>query len=140
MTARPYFGSGSRIVCPRQRPAGGPDRRGGAVEHLDQHVAGQVLGECGDRQREEDAATHREDVAHRVRGRDLAERARVVDQWGEEIDGADDREVVADAEHGGIVGRVEAGDQLIGCRLGTKSGEGLGQQIGTELGRTRRNR
>ena len=55
---------------------------------------------------------------------------------GEEIDGADDREVVADAEHGGIVGRMEAGDQLIGCRLGTKSGEGLGQQIGTELGRT----
>ena len=53
----------------------------------------------------------------------------------EEIDGADDREVVADAEHGGIVGRMEAGDQLIGCRLGAKSGEGLGQQIGTELGR-----
>ena len=44
----------------------------------------------------------------RVRGGDLAERPRVVDERREEVERADDREVVADAVDGRVVGRGQA--------------------------------
>ncbi len=123
-------------VAAGQRPAGLPDLGRGAREDLGQHVARQVLGERRDRQGEEDAAAHREDIGQGVRGRDLAERARVVDQRREEVERADDRQVVADPVGGGVVGRVEAGEEgarSVRGRLGTKARERLGQQVRTEL-------
>ena len=106
------------------------------VEDLRHHVPRQLLGERRDRQGEEDAATHREHVAHRVRGGDLAERAGIVDERWEEVDRADDREVVADAIRRRVVRWLEAGDELRRCRHRTEAGERLGQHVGTELGRT----
>ena len=95
MTARPYLGSGSRIVWP---PASVPPASRTFAEApakiAAQHVARQLLGERRDRQREQDAAAHREHVRQRVRGGDLAERPRVVDERREEVERADDREVV----------------------------------------------
>ena len=82
-----------------------------AGEDLGHHVARQVLGEGRDRQREQDPAAHREDVRQRVRRGDLAERPRVVDERREEVERADDREVVADPVDRRVVGRGEAGDQ-----------------------------
>ena len=101
-------------VTPGERPAGLADLRRGPVEHLGQDVPRQLLGECRDRQGEQHAAAHREHVTHRVRRRDLAERPGVVDQRREEVERADDRQVVADPVHGGVVGWVQAGDQRIG--------------------------
>ena len=98
-------------VAAGERAAGLADLGRGAREDLGQDVARQVLGECRDRQREQDPAAHREDVRQRVRRRDLAERPRVVDERREEVERADDREVVADPVDGGVVGRVQAGDQ-----------------------------
>ena len=54
----------------------------------------QVLGERRDRHREQDAAAHREDVRQRVGRGDLAEGPRVVDERREEVERADDRQVV----------------------------------------------
>ena len=122
-------------VAAGERPACLADLGRRAPEHLRQHVAWQLLGERRDRQGEEDAATHREHVAHRVRGRDLAEGPRVVDERREEVDRADDREVVADAIGGRIVGWLEPGDQLVRSGLRAQTGERLGQQVGTELRR-----
>ena len=83
----------------------------GAGEDLGQDVARQVLGECRDRQREQHPAAHREDVGQRIRRGDLPERPRVVDERREEVERADDRQVVADAVDGRVVGRVQAGDE-----------------------------
>ena len=99
-------------VAAGERAAGLADLGRGAGEDLGQHVARQVLGEGRDRQREQDPAAHREDVGQGVGRGDLAERPRVVDERREEVERADDREVVADAVDGGVVGRVEAGDQV----------------------------
>ena len=57
-------------------------------------------------------AAHRVDVAQRVGGSDLAERVRVVHDRREEIDGVDDRQVVAQAEYSRIVGRLGSDDQI----------------------------
>ena len=109
MTARPYLGSGSRIVCP---PASVPPASrtfaDGPLEDPRHDVPWQVFGERRDRQREQDAATHREDVTQRVRGRDLAECPRVVDERREEVERADDRELVGEPVGGGVIGRRAA--------------------------------
>ena len=105
-------------VAAGERAAGLADLVGGAVEHGGEHVPRQLLGERRDRQREQDPAAHREHVAQRVRRRDLAERPGVVDERREEVERADDREVVADPVGGRVVGRREPGDQLV--RLGPR--------------------
>ena len=87
-------------VAAGQRSARLADLRRGALEDGRERVPRQVLGERRDRQREQDAATHREHVAQRVRGRDLAERPRVIDERREEVERADDREVVRDPVRG----------------------------------------
>ena len=145
MTASPYLGSGSRIVCP---PASVPPASRtldeAPREDLGEHVARQVLGERGDREGEQDPATHREDVGEGVGRGDLAERARVVDERREEVERADDREVVADPVGGGVVGRVEPRDQRRVGRcggLGAQTAERVGEQVRPELrGATRRSR
>ena len=76
-----------------------------AREDLGHDVARQVLGEGRDRQREQHPAAHREDVRQRVRGGDLAEGPRVVHERREEVERADDREVVAHPVDRRVVGR-----------------------------------
>ncbi len=123
-------------VAAGQRPAGLADLGRGAVEDLGQHVTRQVLGERRDRQREQHPAAHREHVGERVRGCDLAVGPRVVDERREEVERADDREVVADSVGGGIVRRGQAGDQLVrgvGRGVGAKSAERVSEQVRPEL-------
>ena len=108
-----------------------------AGEDLGHDLARQLLGEGRDRQREQHPAAHREHVGQRVRRGDLAERPRVVDERREEVERADDRQVVADPVDGRVVGRVEAGDQGVGrvAVLGAEAGERLGQEVRPELRR-----
>jgi hypothetical protein len=123
-------------VASGERPAALPNGFRGAVEHLGHDVAWQLIGERRDRQREQDAATHREHVAHRVRCGDLPEGPRVVDQRREEVDRPDDREVVADAIRSRVIGRLEPGDQLVRRRLCAEPGQRLRQEVGAEFRRT----
>ena len=112
------------------------DRGRRALEDRGEHVPWQILGERRDRQGEQDATAHREHVAEGVRGCDLAERARVVDERREEVERADDREVIRDAVGGGIVGRVQAGDERpIGVDGGfrAKAAQGIGKKVRTEF-------
>ena len=110
-------------VAAGQRAARLADLGRRAREDRGQHVARQVLGEGRDRQREQHPAAHREDVGQGVRGRDLAERPRVVDERREEVERADDREVVADPVGGGVVGRV---------RPAISAASGVGGGLGAE--------
>ena len=87
------------------------DLRRGGLEHRRERVAREVLGERRDREREQDAAAHREHVRQGVGGGDLAVRERVVDERRKEVERAEDREVVGDPVRGGVVGRLEAGDE-----------------------------
>ena len=127
------FGIADRVTA-RERAAGLADLGRGALEDGREHVPRQLLGERRDRQGEQDAATHREHVAQRVRGRDLAERPRIVDQRGKEIERADDGQIVADPIRGGVVGRVETRDQRVRSRLAREPTERIRQQVGPELG------
>ncbi len=117
--------------------------RGGTGEDGRHRLARQFLGEGGDAQGEEDAAAHGVDVAHRVGCGDGAERGRIVDQRWEEIERADDGQLVAQSVDGGVVGGVEADEEGIGGRLGAvairgpecpEAGQRLGQDVGAQLG------
>ena len=125
-------------VTAGERPARLADLGRGPRKDRGQHILRQFFGECRDGQGEQDPAAHREDVGQRVRRGDLPERSRIVDERREEIERADDREVVAHPVDGGVVGRIEARDQVarwVGGGLGTEPGERIGQQVGAELGR-----
>ena len=87
------------------------DLRGRSLEHRRERRLREVLGERGDRQREQHPPAHREHVGQRVGGGDLAIRDRVVDERRKEVERAEDRQVVRDAVRGGVVGRLEAGDE-----------------------------
>ena len=107
-----------------------------ALEDRGQHVTWQVLWKGRDRQGEQHAAAHREHVGERVRRGDLAVRPRVVDQRREEVERADDREVVADSVDGGVVGRGQPGDQLIGGvgrGVRAQAAQRVGEEVGAEL-------
>ena len=134
MTASPYLGSGSRIVWP---PASDAPRLAdlgrGRLEDRRQGVAREVLGEGCDRQREQHAPTHREHVGQGVGGRDLAVGRWIVDERREEVEGAEDREVVGDPVGGGVVGRVEAGDQVAVLGSRTKARQRVGEEVRAEL-------
>ena len=102
------------------RVASGEDRPGlahdlvGSGEDLAQHLGRQLFGECGDREREQRHAAHREDVVERVRRRDRAEVARIVhDRW-EEVDREDERALVVEPVDGSVVGRIEPDEQIGG--------------------------
>ena len=96
-----------------QRPARLAHLRLRAREDGRQRVPRQLLGERRDRQREQHPAAHREDVAQRVGRCNLAEGARVVDDRRKEVERPDDREVRRHEVGRAVVGRVQAGDQLI---------------------------
>ena len=114
-TASPYFGS---VVA--DRVAAGEDRARlahplvRAGEHLAEHLDRELLRERGDREREQRSAAHREDVVQRVRRGDRAERARIVDERREEVDREDDRALVVEPVDRGVVGGIEADEQILG--------------------------
>ncbi len=117
-------------------PAGLADLRRRPVEDRRHRVPRQLLGERRDRQGEEDAAAHREHIAQRVRGRDLAERSGIVDQRRKEVERADDRELVTDPVRGRVVGSFQTRDQLRGLgSAGAQAAQRIGQQVRAELRR-----
>ena len=121
-------------VAAGERSAGFADLRCGAVEDRRERVPRQLLGERRDRQGEEDAAAHREHVAQRVRGRDLAECPGVVDERRKEVERGDDRELVGRSGTRPRRRPGETRDQLVRRRLGAESGKRVRQQIRAELG------
>ena len=102
------------------RVAAREDRAGAAHdlvrsgEDLAQHLGRQLLREGRDREREQRHAAHREDVVERVRRRDRAEVARVVDDRREEVDREDERALVVEPVDRGVVGRIEPHEQIRG--------------------------
>ena len=72
----------------RMRVGRGEDR----AEHLDR----KLLGERGDREREQRRAAHREDVVERVRRSDCSVVGGVVDDRREKVEREDDRPLVVD--------------------------------------------
>ena len=83
-------------VAARQHAARLADLRRRRLEHRRQRRLREVLGEGRDRQREQHAAAHREHVGQGVGRGDLPVRDRVVHERREEVQRADDREVVAE--------------------------------------------
>ena len=75
-----------------------------------------LSGKHTERQRSERTAAHGVNVAESVRRGDLPEDVRVVDDGREEIDRLDQRLIGRDLIHSGVVGVVEA-DQNIGVVL-----------------------
>src|ERR1022692_2283451 len=67
-----------------------------------------LLGEADQRERGQRAAAHGVDVAQSIRGGNLAENVRVVDDWSEEVDRLDQRLIGRDLINSGVVGMVEA--------------------------------
>ena len=87
-----------------------------AVEHARQQLERQPLARPRDEvEREQRRAAHRVHVGERVGGGDAAPVVGVVDDRREEVGGDDDREVVAQAVDRGVVGGVEA-DEQVGVR------------------------
>ena len=75
-----------------------------------------VLGKADHGQRGDGPAAHGIDVAQCVGGGDLAEGEGVVNQGSEEVDGLHQREIGRDAVDAGVVGGLEA-DQQVGIGL-----------------------
>ena len=114
-TARPYFGSASSIEWPPaiKQPAGARDvaRRRRARARA-ARTASPSRGHADEVQREQRGAAHRVHVGERVRRGDAAPVVRVVDDRREEVGGHDDREVVAQPVDRGVVGGVEADEEI----------------------------
>ena len=61
---------------------------------------------------------------------------RVVDEWREEVERAEDREVVGDPVRGGVVGRLQPGDERgIVAAARAEPREGVGEQVRAQLRR-----
>ena len=100
-------------VSAREQPAGRAHLRVGRGEDLGEHLDRQLLGERGDREREQRRPAHREHVVQRVRRGDRAVVAGVVDDRREEVEREDDRALVVDAIDGGVVRRREPDEQVL---------------------------
>ena len=109
-------------VAARQNRAGLTHLRVRTREHLAEHLHRKLLGERGHGQCEQRPAAHCEDVVERIRRRDRAERARVVDQRRKEVDGEHDRALVVEPVDRGVVGGIEADEQILRVG-GHESGE-----------------
>ena len=87
-----------------------------AAQHRRDHIVRQHIDRHADqRQRENRLTAHRIDVGERIGRRNAAEIVRIVDNRHEEIGGGDDRLLIVQAVHGGIVGGLGA-DQQVGKR------------------------
>ncbi len=85
----------------------------GALENLGQHRRRQIVRKPHDAQGRERLASHRIDIGQGVRGGDLAEIARIIDDRREEIGGQHQRHFIRNPIDRGVVGRGAA-DQHIG--------------------------
>eukprot|EP01137_Pigoraptor_chileana_P023878 Opistho-2@7252 len=102
-------------VAARDRDAGGAAHVLPAFEDLADGLGGQhVDGHAHERQRHDGRAAHGVHVADGVGGGDAAEVVRVVDDGHEEIGGGDQRLLVVELVHGGVVGGLDAHQQLLG--------------------------
>jgi len=81
------------------------------------------------------AAAHGVAVAEGVGGGDGPPEVGVVDDGGEEVDGQQERQVVADPVDGGVVGRVEAQQEVrvLAAVVLSEAAQDLRQVTGTEL-------
>ena len=132
------LGIADRVAAGKDAPSF-PNLVRGAVQDGPELLGGKILGNGGDRQREQDPAAHREDVGQGIGGRDLAVRAGVVDDRRKEVQRADHGEVRRDQVDRRVVRRVEAGDQSVGgsgrvARLrDPQAGQRFGQDVRAEL-------
>ena len=116
VTTRPNFGSLSWIVCPpamtapTERTMSAPPRSISA-----RMPRGQVRRERRDVEREQHPAAHRVDVAERVGRGDRTVLVGRVDDRREEVDGLDQRVLVVQPVHGGVVGRAKTDQQRPGA-------------------------
>src|SRR6185437_2583165 len=99
-------------------------------EDLERQLAG---GETDDVERGERLAAHGVDVGEGVGGGDLAEGVGVVDDRREEVDGLDEREIVGEDEHAGVVEGL-APDEEPGIGVEREGAEGGREIAGPELG------
>jgi hypothetical protein len=105
-----------------QQGARGADLRVGRGEDLGQHLQRQLLGKGRDREGQQRGSAHREDVVEGVRRRDRAVVARVVHDRREEVEREDQGTLVVEAVDGGVVGRREPDEQVLGLG-GHEAGE-----------------
>ena len=86
------------------------------------------------RQRMTRHAAHREDVAQRMVGGDLAEHIRIVDEGAKKIDSLHQMAALTRCNHRRIVGRVEADDHIVAARR-RKPRQRARQRSGADLRR-----
>ena len=123
-TASPYFGSASSIEWPpaTRHPRRARRRRRRRARARAARTAGPRAATRRGSSASSGVAAHRVDVGERVRRGDATPVVRVVDDRREEVGGDDDREVVAQAVDGGVVGGVEADEQVgIARRVGAEA-------------------
>ncbi len=96
--------------------AGFDHLRQAAGQHLLEDLGIAVVGKADEGERADGPSAHGVDVAERVGGRDLAEDIGIVDDGREEIDSLHQRQLRRELIHPGVVGGVEA-DQDVGIML-----------------------
>lgn len=84
---------------------------GSSIEDRDDGFTREVFGERSNVDCDGDTPAHREHVATRVGRGDRTEIRRMIDEWREEVGGADHREIVGDLVHRGIIKWGETDDQ-----------------------------
>jgi hypothetical protein len=94
-------------------------------QHVDRHAH--------QRQRQDRRAAHRIDVADRIGGGDAPEVEGVVDDGHEEVGGGDQRLLVVQPVDRGVVGGLDADQQLGRHREGGRALQDLGQHAGGDL-------
>ena len=122
-TARPYLGSASRIVWPLQAVRGSAHLASAAAK-LREHLDRQLLGERSDRERQQRSSSHCEHVVERIRGCDRPIVARIVNDRREEVEREDERPLVVQPIHGGVVGGRQADEEVLRLH-GNEAGEQL---------------
>ena len=103
--------------------------REAAGENLLQDFEVAAGGEAYVSQRGDGASAHGVDVAQRIGGGDLAEGVGVVHDGSEEIDGLHQREIGGDFVDAGVVGMIEA-DQNVGIVLPGKLAQNFVEDCG----------
>src|SRR3989441_7483798 len=105
-----------------------------ALEDTSELRKRRVLRPRGDVEGEQDLASHRVAVGHRVRGADRTGGIRVVHDRREEVERLDDRDVARDQVDGRVVGHIEANKQLRGISLFAHRTQHLRQRAWAQLG------
>jgi hypothetical protein len=100
-------------VPAREQSSGGAHLRVGGREDLAEHLDRQLLGERRNRECEQRRAAHRKDIVERVGRGDRAVVAGVVDDGREEVEREDERALVVEAIHRGVVRGREPDEQVL---------------------------